>query len=104
MVVLPDPRFPKKMYVSLLGLKCCRSECSYNDIVSISVFSAVLSVNGLRARPYCFNKLDGGMVPSVSARAHKARYTTAHLLGEVRNVSLIGRLERSSHSLCCAVQ
>lgn len=66
MVVLPEPRLPKNTYVSLLGLKCCKSECSYNDKASSSVFSAVRSVKGLRAKPCCFSKFLAGMASNSS--------------------------------------
>lgn len=44
------------------GVKPCRSECRYSDVESRFVFSAVLSVNGLRERPRPLSRSVDGML------------------------------------------
>ncbi len=43
-------------------MKPCRSECRYSEVVSRFVFSAVLSVNGLRERPRPLSRSVDGML------------------------------------------
>jgi hypothetical protein len=69
MVVLPEPRLPKNTYVVSFGLKPRKSLWMYNEVLSWFVFSAVLSVKGLRLRPNVFSRSVVGMAATASATA-----------------------------------
>lgn len=75
------------------GVKPCRSECRYSDVVSRFVFSAVLSVKGLRDKPRPLSRSVLGMPRMFHFPPSKVVSIALHKLSNVfyAHVSAAGR-------------